>query len=363
MEKSIGSKFLVFVLLTVLMSGCASAPTPIPHTFSPSPMPPTFTPEPTSIATQSQITIIEAPGNLESTQDIGCVPISDLKNTYTPPDLYNGMTKCMNQDNYSSAVFFFALAGTYAYYDTLRVADITAHDAKSVLIQQNLNSLDEKQKDMFGQELQNTFQTPEYLPALCDELLRIGAPQYYPHYMIQHGMNAIIGGNPEDELVKNFDSDTAWKKARDDYVHCSNPTPSPITPTFTPDPNATPIPMARMDVPIIVGDAKILIVMATNDPKKISDPFFIDITHSPEETTLYVEAQIVSGNFDPFADGISLTDENGKPCPRGSTSWVDIVEFKNPYWEFTVPKASKSFTLHFPDGQLVKLDLILEMVP
>lgn len=51
MKKSIGSVFLAFVFLTVLLSGCAPASTPIPPTFTPSPIPPTFTPEPTATAT------------------------------------------------------------------------------------------------------------------------------------------------------------------------------------------------------------------------------------------------------------------------------------------------------------------------
>ena len=53
MKKSIQPLFLAFVVLTVLLSGCAPASTPIPPTqipptFTPSPIPPTFTPEPTA---------------------------------------------------------------------------------------------------------------------------------------------------------------------------------------------------------------------------------------------------------------------------------------------------------------------------
>ena len=47
MKKSIQSVFLAFVFLTVLLSGCAPASTPVLPTFTPSPIPPTFTPEPT----------------------------------------------------------------------------------------------------------------------------------------------------------------------------------------------------------------------------------------------------------------------------------------------------------------------------
>ena len=115
-------------------------------------------------------------------------------------------------------------------------------------------------------------------------------------------------------------------------------------------------PIAGIEVPITVDGAKLLIVMATNDTK--SGHFNIQAS-SPEETILYVEAQIVSGNIDlnTFANGISLTDDNGKKCLLVSYGT------EKPFWVFMVPKASKSFTLHFPDGQMIKLDPILKMVP
>jgi hypothetical protein len=57
MRKSIWFFFLAYMFLTVLLSGCVPAPTPmptstpIPPTFTPSPIPPTFTPEPTATST------------------------------------------------------------------------------------------------------------------------------------------------------------------------------------------------------------------------------------------------------------------------------------------------------------------------
>jgi ABC-type transport system substrate-binding protein len=50
-KKSIKSVFLIFIVLTVLLSGCASTSTPVPPTYTPSPIPPTLTPEPTATAT------------------------------------------------------------------------------------------------------------------------------------------------------------------------------------------------------------------------------------------------------------------------------------------------------------------------
>jgi hypothetical protein len=51
MKKSIGLVFFAFVFLTVLLSGCASASTPVPPTFTPAP--PTNTPLPTATSTKS----------------------------------------------------------------------------------------------------------------------------------------------------------------------------------------------------------------------------------------------------------------------------------------------------------------------
>lgn len=128
---------------------------------------------------------------------------------------------------------------------------------------------------------------------------------------------------------------------------------------------ATSIPIVKVDaLPVTVNGAKLLIVMATNDIKKINNEFFFfDEQLSSKKTTLYVEAQIVSGNFDPDADDISLTDENGKQYSLGTMGFADISGLKKLFWTFIVPKASKSFTLHFPDGQMVKLDPVLDLVP
>jgi hypothetical protein len=52
MKKSIGSVFLAFVLLTVVLSGCAPASTPVPPTLTFTPIPPTDTPVPTATPTE-----------------------------------------------------------------------------------------------------------------------------------------------------------------------------------------------------------------------------------------------------------------------------------------------------------------------
>lgn len=52
MKKTIGSVFLSFMLLTVLLSGCAPASTPTPPSTTPTSIPPTDTPTPTFTPTE-----------------------------------------------------------------------------------------------------------------------------------------------------------------------------------------------------------------------------------------------------------------------------------------------------------------------
>jgi hypothetical protein len=133
-------------------------------------------------------------------------------------------------------------------------------------------------------------------------------------------------------------------------------------PTMTPTPTQTPaptqIPTVDIKSPVTVGSAQLLIVMATNDTTLYdTGPFAIQ--HAPDVTILHVEGKIVSGTIDlsTFSNDISLTDGNGNKCSLVSSGT------EKPFWEFMVPVASKSFTLHLPDGQLVNLDSILKIVP
>src|ERR1700722_18163458 len=44
-------------------------------------------------------------------QPAGCLGLDQLDNTRTPPDLYLGVSACIQQDNYRAAVALFALGG------------------------------------------------------------------------------------------------------------------------------------------------------------------------------------------------------------------------------------------------------------
>ncbi|WP_243375411.1 hypothetical protein [Geotalea sp. SG265] len=168
----------------------------------------------------AEIRNYEAEGNLESKNDVGCIEKGKVENKLTPADLYTGSVKCVEQDKYKEGVFLFALAGVYGYFDTLRVADTTAHQAVSVLSMTVLDSMDENKNETFIQTVEKTLGTPASLKETCKEIKRIGPPIYYPRYMIQHGMGAFVGSRSGYELMPKFDSVAAWKESLDKYLHC-----------------------------------------------------------------------------------------------------------------------------------------------
>jgi hypothetical protein len=175
------------------------------------------------VADEARLTNIEAKGNFEPLNDLGCVRPDKLRNTYTPADLYRSNAECIKLADYDSAVYSSALAGVYARYDTMRVADSTAHQAQSVLPMKYLASLAEEQKKAFTSRLSAVAGSAGKLAALCADIRKIGPPDYRPTYMIQHGMSAFLVGKTENSLVPNFDGAASWEKSLNSYLHCPMP--------------------------------------------------------------------------------------------------------------------------------------------
>lgn len=165
-------------------------------------------------------TNIEAPGKLESKNDLDCIGADKVENKYTPTDLYMAVSKCANTGRYKEGAFLFAVAGAYGYFDTLRVVDKSAHQAVTVARMQALGTLEKDRKTAFEENAKTVFGNPEGIAAACKEIERIGPPDYYPRYMIQHGMNAFLKSGGDDGLVKDFNAEAAWKQSLGTYLHC-----------------------------------------------------------------------------------------------------------------------------------------------
>jgi len=165
-------------------------------------------------------------GSLESTHDIGCVDIKNLSNKYTPADLYKAVPTCIKEGKLDFGGQIFALASAYGRFDSERVADKTAHQGTKVLIMRYLSlnkDISKEEKKEFSNIIQKGLKegSNKHIK-LCADLVKIGSPDYYPDYMILHGMNAILGKNTNSNLVPGFNAEKAWKKTLKEYIHCSN---------------------------------------------------------------------------------------------------------------------------------------------
>lgn len=168
-----------------------------------------------------KVTNYETKGNLESTQTVECEGFSKLNNKFTPADLYEGVKRCIRADNFDTGAEMFALAGTYATFDKLRVADKTSHQAHTVLTIEALDGLSDSGKRKFMEAMQSklTKDTPQ-LKESCRSVRAIGRPDYFPKYMIMHGMGAFSGDQADAGLVSSFNPEKAWEAALDQYLHC-----------------------------------------------------------------------------------------------------------------------------------------------
>lgn len=167
-------------------------------------------------STSPQVTRHEAEGNLSHAQPLTCTAVAGLKNSNNPVDMFAGAADCLQQDNYQDAAGLVYAAMAYGYYDTQRVADKTAHQAISVLRLNTLGALSEEQLATFQSALQGVNEEQ-----ICTALRTLGRPDYYPRYMIQHGMGAFFGQSKEGRLNADFNADIAWQNTLSTIANCT----------------------------------------------------------------------------------------------------------------------------------------------
>jgi hypothetical protein len=166
------------------------------------------------------VVVYETEGNLESTHDVGCIPLSEVENRFTPADLYPGVAACMEQGNVENGAALMFLAGIYSQFDMNRITDSTARQAADALIIRAIVPLPDETKDPVYQEVHRVLQDPQALAAMCASISEVGPPDYHPRYMIQHGMKAANIYDTDPDLVEDFDATAIWTSLMSLYLHC-----------------------------------------------------------------------------------------------------------------------------------------------
>ncbi|WP_413727217.1 hypothetical protein [Sodalis sp. RH19] len=181
---------MITMVLALLASGCATSPRPG---------------APGKSAQSAYLAQVASPG---------CLGASAINPTLTPPVLYQGMVSCIKTGRQADAVFLFAMAGTYSYFDALRLDTDAARQAHSSMLGEALKMINANQQQLFWQSANGTLGNRQQLAALCRQVDAIGKPVYFPQYVMQPtgtGAGAAMPAN----------TDPLWKTAMNGYLHCA----------------------------------------------------------------------------------------------------------------------------------------------
>ncbi len=139
----------------------------------------------------------------------GCLSRASINNTLTPPVLYQGMVSCVKGNKLNDGVLLFALAGTYSYFDALRVDTDQARQAHSSMLGEALKSINNDQQQAFWRAINGSFSQKQQLSSLCRQVGDIGKPIYSPVYVLAPQGSAGAGDG------------TLWNSALNGYMHCA----------------------------------------------------------------------------------------------------------------------------------------------
>jgi len=159
-------------------------------------------------------------GQLAAKQPLTCVSIDGVGKDHPPPDLYQGVSACIQQEDYRTAVALFALAGMESRFDAERVLDKTAGQAGQALIMDTINGLPGDRRAKFQATVKAVAADPDVLSRTCAAIRKIGYPTYYPAYMVLHGIRAFTANPDDPTLQPNFDGAAVWNSLLGTYLNC-----------------------------------------------------------------------------------------------------------------------------------------------
>ncbi|HEY0801540.1 MAG TPA: ankyrin repeat domain-containing protein, partial [Steroidobacteraceae bacterium] len=153
-----------------------------------------------------------------------CVRLDQIGNSSTPMELYGSLNDCMQNNRDADALSLFVLAGMDSSFDSLRVTDKTAGQARQILIMALFEGMAADVRARFEAAMKDLTEHPQRHELLCEQIKKIGPPQYFPAYMVNHGMGAVQSAlsnqAPPAPLEPNFDAAAAWRGLITNYLNC-----------------------------------------------------------------------------------------------------------------------------------------------
>ncbi len=154
-----------------------------------------------------------------------CVRFDQVDNSHTPIELYASVADCAQNNRDADAIGLFILAGMDTSFDSLRVADKTAGQARQILIMSLFEGMPANVSARFKTATKDLMDQPQRRAVLCEQINKIGPPQYFPAYMVNHGLGTMVSAlskqAPPTPLEPNFDAASTWANLLTNYLNCS----------------------------------------------------------------------------------------------------------------------------------------------
>jgi len=146
-------------------------------------------------------------------------------------ELYSSVNDCVQNNRDADAVGLFMLAGMDSSFDSLRVADETAGEARSILIMALFGGMADDVHARFEAAIKSLMGDSSRHAMLCEEAGKIGPPRYFPAYMVNHGLgvmqSALANQAPPTPLKPKFDAAATWKELLTSYLECGGAAVAP----------------------------------------------------------------------------------------------------------------------------------------
>jgi hypothetical protein len=135
----------------------------------------------------------------------------EIKNSYTPIDLFKSSAVCIEEQKYPQAVELYLVATAYGYFDTERVVDKSTRNVLDTLKTEIFGPINANKRNQFAEALRARL---DDMKSSCSFLAKLGSPTYYPEYMVQTGVTR------GDGLILNYNAKALWEDTRLNYLRC-----------------------------------------------------------------------------------------------------------------------------------------------
>lgn len=146
-----------------------------------------------------------------------CIASKEVSAENSPMEIVASAKVCAELSDFDTAAELVMIASAYGHFDTLRVADTSAHNAIDTLFAFSLGSLPKHSRKQVLASIKALEINDIRKEPIC-AFLGNHIPNYMPYYMIAQGEDAYSDTEVEP-LVNGFDPQQGWRQAMR-FINC-----------------------------------------------------------------------------------------------------------------------------------------------